>query len=955
MREARGSLASRPVAADDVPPSMPPPEEGGGIQEDSRSRGGGSDGDRPSVAEETPSPAPPVSSPDEEPSKQAGRRRSGGGGSRVRGGQSRSPASRDAAAPAERIRRADNRRSRCGNQGRGRSGDSRGAAAAVEPSPSCEPIKRLSRGDGSEGRSPSRSLGNSATAAAEQCNPQAEERPNKSKKDRNKDRREAPRSGSRHKSQNSGHHCVCRRSCCRGLALQFESADHPFKRRLIQFRVPAPQFHNKWTPWLEALLRHLQVPENEKANCRTLAPRKGTLFVAAHHFTPECVDLYFGGTPKKALYKERLRLEDAQELLRGPLDPGDRDDNGCYMVTPSFPMQEARQILQCTLKEDVRKLGRKSKRRGERAEELLSREAKRPRQELNYFACPKLSLRDNDHAILIRTSSPLNGRTVADVLASGSFDDDNSRAAAAAGPRLASAVIKKSPTLETPASAREARLSGSVTDDDRDGESMPPTSNRPPASSASLRECTLKAKCDEAGVVYEPPCAGEETDDRRKRTNKLREACRRKGFSKGDLARIANQKRERRKSAPPIKRSDEDRERDAKRKREERRKEREQREVLQIAKKVHEMRLNMWVCDLGMGSGGTFMPFDEAWARAERIFNQSRSRIEWLQNVLLSSVLPKDHARDFYARMGKGVFLTTLGIQTLKKDSTKGRKDALARYKNKVAKNKARSPCHGPDLHLIRSVLVLRSPTLVYCFLAQALHIRPHFSDKTSVWNKLETTFDGAGVEVVAPECVGGCIKAIQQGALLYDSSSEFVRNLHNDWILRPLIGEVMNHVRNISNDESRSDAGEQIRLDMGFSKAQPRNRGASVGFKHVELSEASKSAIRHVGNALEKKAREHYNGSFGNRERTNFVSERMSDLLDLRGQPWIWEYIDLSVTYAGCTRRHCDYNNDYRPGYDIAAIHSYPALWKGKMWRVNMIFTTRYNVGAQMRRITST
>lgn len=90
-------------------------------------------------------------------------------------------------------------------------------------------------------------------------------------------------------------------------------------------------------------------------------------------------------------------------------------------------------------------------------------------------------------------------------------------------------------------------------------------------------ESTLKAKCDAASVVYEPPTAGEGMDERRKRINKLSKACTRRGLSDEDREKEAQRKREQRKSTP-TKRSDEDRDRDAKRKREERQKEKERQE-----------------------------------------------------------------------------------------------------------------------------------------------------------------------------------------------------------------------------------------------------------------------------------------------------------------------------------------------------------------------------------------
>ena len=353
----------------------------------------------------------------------------------------------------------------------------------------------------------------------------------------------------------------------------------------------------------------------------------------------------------------------------------------------------------------------------------------------------------------------------------------------------------------------------------------------------------------------------------------------------------------------------------------------------------------MRVSDLGMGSHGNFLPFQVAWAKAEEDFNQSRTENERNMQLHLSSVLPKDAARVFYSKMESGVWLTTIGIQIMKIDHSKGRHDSLAPRQPKTVKDNARDPCYGPDLPLTRCVVALRSLTLAYCYFAKNLHVRPHYTHPTSQWDKVKTILEEHGVEVITPVSVDGRLVAEEHGVFLHDSTSSFVEEINGDEMLSSLVGEVMNH--NSVSDTSRSKHGENYRIRIGFARSQ--KPGCSYYFKFVKLTEKSKAAIRKVGYALERKAREHYRNSFPNQERTQFVSDHMHDLLGLDRCDWVWEYIDISVTWAGCTERHCDYKNDHRAGYEIAAIHSYPCLWGNKMYRMNLIFTTRCNVGAHM------
>ncbi|EJK46760.1 hypothetical protein THAOC_34558 [Thalassiosira oceanica] len=323
MGNVRSRLMSTPESPDTpVPQPLPSSEvEGAGS------------GDRPAVAavppqSETPQPVTP--SPDKVPGKQAAKSRP----SRSRSSNRRSGSgSRNRAAAAVEPNERQNKRSPIRGNSEDGSRDSRAASNERQSKRS-----RI-RGDSEDGSRDSR-----AASAVE-----LEERQVKAKgsKDRSKDRHKAKRSGSRHKSQNFGHRCICSYGSCQELTRQLESVDHQFKRTLIQFNVPPSKYHDKWMPWLEALLRHLQVPEREKALYRGLEPGK-KLWVAAHHFTPECVLLYFGEKTKLGVYKIRLGVKDARELLRDPLDPLDKDGKLGYMITPGYPIHEARRIIDGT-------------------------------------------------------------------------------------------------------------------------------------------------------------------------------------------------------------------------------------------------------------------------------------------------------------------------------------------------------------------------------------------------------------------------------------------------------------------------------------------------------------------------------------------------------------------------------------------------------------------------------
>lgn len=67
----------------------------------------------------------------------------------------------------------------------------------------------------------------------------------------------------------------------------------------------------------------------------------------------------------------------------------------------------------------------------------------------------------------------------------------------------------------------------------------------------------------------------------------------------------------------------------------------------------------------------------------------------------------------------------------------------------------------------------------------------------------------------------------------------------------------------------------------------------------------------------------------------------------------WDFEFVDISMRSCdGKLLRHCDYKNDWRSNNDGCAVFSYSVHIRGKKYRVVMVMTSRYTVGAPFEKI---
>ena len=67
----------------------------------------------------------------------------------------------------------------------------------------------------------------------------------------------------------------------------------------------------------------------------------------------------------------------------------------------------------------------------------------------------------------------------------------------------------------------------------------------------------------------------------------------------------------------------------------------------------------------------------------------------------------------------------------------------------------------------------------------------------------------------------------------------------------------------------------------------------------------------------------------------------------------WDFEYVDMNMKSCdGKLLRHCDYKNDWRSNNDGCVVFSYSVHIRAKKYRVVMVMTSRYTVGAPFEKI---
>ena len=67
----------------------------------------------------------------------------------------------------------------------------------------------------------------------------------------------------------------------------------------------------------------------------------------------------------------------------------------------------------------------------------------------------------------------------------------------------------------------------------------------------------------------------------------------------------------------------------------------------------------------------------------------------------------------------------------------------------------------------------------------------------------------------------------------------------------------------------------------------------------------------------------------------------------------WDFEYVDMNMRSCdGKLLRHCDYKNNWRSNNDGCVVFSYSVHIRAKKYRVVMVMTSRYTVGAPFEKI---
>ena len=88
---------------------------------------------------------------------------------------------------------------------------------------------------------------------------------------------------------------------------------------------------------------------------------------------------------------------------------------------------------------------------------------------------------------------------------------------------------------------------------------------------------------------------------------------------------------------------------------------------------------------------------------------------------------------------------------------------------------------------------------------------------------------------------------------------------------------------------------------------------------------------------------------------RSMYVRQKWQGFYDINTVKvdWAFEFVDINIrSEKGDLQRHCDYKNDWRQHNDRCVVFSYSVIIGTTRYRVVMVMTSRYSVGASFDKI---
>ena len=253
-------------------------------------------------------------------------------------------------------------------------------------------------------------------------------------------------------------------------------------------------------------------------------------------------------------------------------------------------------------------------------------------------------------------------------------------------------------------------------------------------------------------------------------------------------------------------------------------------------------------------------------------------------------------------------------------------------------------------------------------YVVRGLHNTPHSVEdnckRDQCVNILQQHY-GATITEMRHHCNGNGVEVVDGKAANYTSSSPILQQLVNTALPSKYQKELAEYINTNGTGNPNRDVGAgSKRVYIGFGQVQSwsqRFKGEKMptfNYTHLQQMPAHlQLALAEILSFAQSLLNEQFPSVNNNdQERKEFVRSMWQQHYKQHNVEvdWTFEFVDINMRCPGDGKllRHCDYKNDHRVNNDGCAVFSYSVSLFGQPYRVVIVMTSRYAVGAPFEKI---
>ncbi len=250
-------------------------------------------------------------------------------------------------------------------------------------------------------------------------------------------------------------------------------------------------------------------------------------------------------------------------------------------------------------------------------------------------------------------------------------------------------------------------------------------------------------------------------------------------------------------------------------------------------------------------------------------------------------------------------------------------------------------------------------------YFIRGLHEKPHAVEDNSnreTSNQILRKHSCKVIEMRDNEIDGSGIQKVPGEATNYTSRSAILQNLVTKSFPSQVMEELAKYILENGRGNKNRDLGDDSkRIYIGFGQVQKsseryyREKIPTFNSTHLQqLPPRLRIAIAKVLSFSQTKLQEFSSKTHEENDRSIYVKRKWQQFFDADdvNVDWEFEFVDINIRSFGRLVRHCDYKNDWRLNQDGCAVFSYSVDINGVTYRVVMVMTSRYSIGASFENV---